>query len=54
MTKAGRSFGFDRTPYDDGGNFSSNNKNKGRQRRRNKWYEELREERMKDIRTEMS
>ena len=47
-------FGFDRTVYyDDGGNFTSNNKNKGR-RRRNKWYEELREERMKDIRTEIS
>ena len=31
MTKAGRSFGFDRTAHDDdGGNFSSsNNKNKG-------------------------
>jgi hypothetical protein len=32
MTKAGRPFGFDRTPYDDdGGSFSNNNKNKERQ-----------------------
>ena len=47
-------FGFDRAVYSGGnGNFSSNNKNKGRQRRRNKWYEELREERMKDIGTEI-
>ena len=46
-------FGFERTVYYDGnGNFSSNNKNKGR-RRRNKWYEELREERTKDIQAEM-
>jgi hypothetical protein len=43
-------FGFDRTVYSSDGNF--NKKNKGR--RRNKWYEELREERMKDIRTEIS
>jgi hypothetical protein len=34
-------FGFERTVYYDGnGNFSSNNKNKGR-RRRIKWYEEI-------------
>jgi DNA polymerase elongation subunit (family B) len=46
-------FGFGRTAYYDGGNFSSNKKNRGRQRRKNKWYEELREERMKDIQTEM-
>ena len=47
-------FGFNRTVYSSGnGNFSSDNKNKGRQRR-NKWYAELREERIKDIQTEMS
>jgi hypothetical protein len=40
-------FGFDRTVYyDDGGNLK---KNKGRKR----WYEELREERTKDIQAEM-
>ena len=42
-------FGFDRTVYYDG-NF--NIKNNGR--RRKKWYEELREERIKDIQTGMS
>ena len=43
-------FGFDRTVYYNGGNFNKKNK----ARRRNKWYEEVREGRMKDIRTEMS
>ena len=43
-------FGFDRTVYD--GNFEKI-KN-GSRRRRKKWYEELREERIKDIQTEMS
>ena len=42
-------FGFDRTVYD--GNFEKTKK--GRTRRK-KWYEELREERIKDIQTEMS
>ena len=41
-------FGFDRTVYD--GNFEKTKK----ERRRKKWYEELREERIKDIQTEMS
>jgi hypothetical protein len=40
-------FGFDRTLYD---NFEKITKG----RRRKKWYEELREERNKDIQTEMS
>ena len=45
-------FGFDRIVYsDDNGNF---NNNKNKTRRRNKWYEELREERNKDVQTEMS
>ena len=44
-------FGFDRTVYSSS-NFNSK-KNKA-QRTKNKWYEELGEERMKDIRTEMS
>jgi hypothetical protein len=39
-------FGFDRTVY---GNFNKNNKG-----RRKKRHEELREERIKDIQTEMS
>jgi hypothetical protein len=43
-------FGFDRTVYD--GNFEKTNKE--RRRGRKKWYEELREERIKDIQTEMS
>ena len=43
-------FGFDRTVYDSG-NFEKIKK--GRKGRR-KWYEELREERIKDIQTEMS
>ena len=38
-------FGFDRTVY------SSNTRNK---KGRRKWYDELREERTKDIQTEMS
>ena len=41
-------FGFDRTVY---GNFE---KIKKKRRRRKKSYEELREERIKDIQTEMS
>ena len=41
-------FGFDRTVY---GNFEKIKK--GRRRRRRKSYEELREERMKDIQAEM-
>jgi hypothetical protein len=46
-------FGFDRTVCYDGDSNFNNKKNKVR--RRNKWWlEELREERMKDIRTEMS
>ena len=40
-------FGFDRTVY---GNFEKIKK----KRRRKKWYEELREERMQDVQTEMS
>ena len=44
-------FGFDRTVYDSG-NFEKTTK--GGKRRRKKWYEELREERIKDIQTEMS
>jgi hypothetical protein len=47
-------FGFDRTVYSSDGNFSSNKKNKVRQRRKNKWYAELRQERIKDIQTEIS
>ena len=43
-------FGFDRTVYD--GNFE--NTKKTTRTRRKKWYEELREERMHDIRTEIS
>ena len=42
-------FGFDRTVYD--GNFEKTKKDR---RRRKKWYEELIEERIKDIQTEMS
>jgi hypothetical protein len=42
--------GFDRTVHSSSnGNFNKRNK-----ARRNKWYKELREERMKDIRTEIS
>ena len=43
-------FGFDRTIYDSA-NFEKTTK--GRTRRK-KWYEELREERMQDVQTEMS
>ena len=46
-------FEFDRTVYNSDGNGNFDKKNKAR-RRRIKWYEELREERMKDIRTEIS
>jgi hypothetical protein len=42
-------FGFDRSVY---GN--SRKKNKGNSNRKWCWYEELREERMKDIQTETS
>ena len=45
-------FGFDRGVYDSG-NFEKTNKERRKGRRR-KWYKELREERIKDIQTEMS
>ena len=47
-------FGFDRTVYSGGHDDASNFNKKNKVRRGNKWYEELRKERMKDIRTEMS